>query len=111
MRTRMRSLIAAGGAAVLLLVSASTAPAALAASHIVHAGRGGVFVLTAAGPASAASIAAGVAVSLAAIAVVAFIALGLGRQKRAQLAPVAVSDGSREARSTAQTEDRDRKAA
>jgi hypothetical protein len=111
MRTSMRGLAAGAGAAALLGVSAFAAPAAQAASHIVHAGRGGVFVITTPGPVSAATVAAGVTVSVAVMAAVALVGLRLDRGGGARLNAVPTPGEQSGERADAPAAQSDRKAA
>jgi hypothetical protein len=88
MRTRIWASIAGAGVAVALAVAAIAAPVASAAGHIIHMGRGGVFFVTNPGPVSTATIIGGIAVSVAVVAGVAYLALALDRRRTTRLSAV-----------------------
>ena len=110
MRTRIWAPIAGLGTAVALAIAAIAAPVASAATHIIHAGRGGVFVVTNPGPASTATIVGGIAVSLAVVAGVTYLALALDRRRTTRLSVVPGTGEQAGARDAA-PEERGRKAA
>ena len=110
MRTRIWAPIAGAAVTVALTIAAIAAPVAAAATHIMHTGRGGVFFVTNPGPASTATIIAGVAISVAVVAGVAYLALTLDRRRPARLSAVPDA-GERGGASDTAGEDRERKAA
>ena len=110
MRTRLRALVAGAGTAVALVLFAIAAPIASAAGDVIHAGRGGVFPLTSLGPATTAAIVAGVAISVVAVAGVAYFALRFDRGRGATLSAVPDAGVRRDAGGAA-AEGHERKAA